>query len=76
MSKPYNTPAAAGYTGLSPRTLEKLRITGAGPHYRKLGTRVVYLEDDLVEWLDTCRRRSTSDLQCSTDNSPLGGSSR
>jgi hypothetical protein len=30
--------------------LAKLRVLGGGPAYRKAGFRVVYTEDDLVEW--------------------------
>jgi predicted DNA-binding transcriptional regulator AlpA len=55
------TPAAAEYCGLSPSTLEKKRLTGTGPVYRKVGKVVVYTPEDLDEWLDANRRRSTSD---------------
>jgi hypothetical protein len=56
------TPAAAEYVGLSTSTLEKLRLTGAGPIYEKAGPKiVVYRVDDLDAWLSTGRRRSTSD---------------
>src|SRR5262249_59988188 len=36
------TAEAARFLGLSPRTLEKHRIYGTGPAYRKIGARVVY----------------------------------
>lgn len=52
---------AATYLGLSPRTLEKHRTYGTGPHYRKLGGRVVYAIDDLQGWADLGTRMSTSD---------------
>jgi predicted DNA-binding transcriptional regulator AlpA len=43
-------------------TLEKLRLTGDGPRYSKLGKRtVVYDEGDLDEYAAARRRRSTSD---------------
>lgn len=54
------TEEAARWLGLSPRTLEKHRCTGAGPAYRKLGGRVVYLVDDLEAWIAASVRRSTS----------------
>jgi len=41
---------AARYLRLSPRTLEKFRVTGGGPKFRKLGRRVVYAVTDLHEW--------------------------
>jgi hypothetical protein len=44
------TPAAAVLLGLSPRILEKHRIEGTGPIYRKLGGRVVYAIEDLDAW--------------------------
>lgn len=56
-----NTPQAARLVGLSPRTLEKLRVQGNGPEYRKLNRAVRYARHDLEKWLDQGRRRSTSD---------------
>lgn len=56
-----HTREAGAFLGLSPRTLEKLRVTGGGPAYRKLGRRVVYAPDDLRRWADQATRTSTSD---------------
>lgn len=55
------TPEAAAYCGLSASTFEKLRLTGRGPVYSKIGRRVVYNPTDLDAWLAENRRRSTSD---------------
>ena len=55
------TPEAARWLGISGRTLEKQRIYGTGPVYRKIGGRVVYRIDDLERWVDKGRRTSTSD---------------
>jgi len=44
-------------------TLEKLRVTGDGPPYLKIGRTVVYDAADLDEWLATKRRNSTSDVE-------------
>jgi hypothetical protein len=56
------TPDAARYVGLSASTLEKMRICGNGPIYQKAGPKiVVYRLEDLDGWLNTNRRRSTSD---------------
>lgn len=56
------TPEAARYLSLSPRTLEKLRVTGGGPPYIRLGRRaIVYDPTDLAAWAASRRRRSTSD---------------
>lgn len=54
------TEDASAYTGLSASTLTKLRLTGGGPEYIKLGKSVVYDPTDLDTWLSTKRRRSTS----------------
>ena len=56
-----STPVAADYLGLSPSFLNKLRCTGGGPCFVKLGRRVRYQKTDLDCWLETCRRRSTSE---------------
>jgi hypothetical protein len=37
---------------LSVRTLEKYRIRGTGPMYRKIGGRVIYDFDDIKTWVD------------------------
>jgi predicted DNA-binding transcriptional regulator AlpA len=63
--KVLNTHQAAEYVGLSASTLEKLRLSGGGPCFIKLGKRVAYHVDDLDSWLAANRRRSTSD-QCLT----------
>ena len=55
------TTQAAEYVGLSPRTLERHRVTGEGPRYLKVGRRVLYRPADLDEWLADKVRRSTSD---------------
>lgn len=56
-----STREAAAYVGLSPRTLEKLRISGGGPEYLKPNRRVIYETQSLDRWLRGTRRRSTSD---------------
>lgn len=61
MNRLLNVEAAATHTGLSVSTLNKLRVFGGGPLFLKLGRRVAYDLGDLDAWLDTKRRRSTSD---------------
>ncbi len=51
---------AAKALGLSPRTLQRWRVEGIGPKYRKLGRRIGYTEADLREFLERSRRTSTS----------------
>ena len=57
-----NNTQAAGYLNLSPRTLEKQRVIGGGPRFRKFGRRVLYALVDLDAWADGRRCTSTSDL--------------
>lgn len=54
---------AAAFLKLSPRTLEKLRVVGGGPKFRKLGRRVVYALADLENWSNDRVCTSTSDTQ-------------
>ncbi len=56
-----STHEAATYCGGSQSTFEKLRCFGGGPAYVKLGRRVAYSTDDLDRWIDSNRRRSTSE---------------
>ncbi len=55
------TQEAAAYTGLAKSTLEKLRVTGDGAPYIRIGRVVLYDPDDLDAWLAAHRRKSTSD---------------
>jgi len=43
---------AADFLRLSPRTLEKQRVIGGGPRFRKFGRRVMYSVADLETWAD------------------------
>ena len=60
-TKYLSTREAAKYLGVSPRTLDRYRVTGGGPVYHLFGTAVRYLKEDLDHWSRTRRRRSTSD---------------
>lgn len=55
-----NTAQAAFYIGLSQRTLEKMRLTGGGPKYRKHGRYVRYHIDELDDWSKGCSQNTTS----------------
>ena len=54
---------AARFLSLSPRTLEKHRVVGGGPRFRKFGRRVVYALTDLETWANARSCESTSDPQ-------------
>ena len=55
-------PEASLHAGLAPQTLAKLRLSGSGPPYVKIGLRAVgYRLSDLDEWLAKQVRSSTSD---------------
>ena len=55
---------AAAFLRLSPRTLEKQRVLGGGPRFRKFGARVLYAADDLRQWADSRAYGMTSDPGC------------
>lgn len=60
-----NTEDAAELLGLSPRTLERLRVEGGGPQFFKAGpgkrSRVLYARSDLIKWLQARCFGSTSE---------------
>jgi len=55
------TDEAGAFLRLSPRTLEKQRVLGGGPRFRKFGARVVYAAADLRAWADSNTFGMTSD---------------
>jgi molybdenum cofactor biosynthesis enzyme MoaA len=54
---------AGDYLRMSPRTLEKLRVVGGGPRFRKFGRRVLYAATDLDSWANDRICLSTSDAK-------------
>lgn len=56
-----DTTGASGYTGLSRKTLERLRWQGGSPVFYKIGALVRYKVSDLDVWIESRRRVSTSD---------------
>lgn len=48
--------------GLSVRTLQKWRLQGIGPRFVKLGHAVRYEPEDLEKYIQSARRRSTSEM--------------
>jgi hypothetical protein len=60
--KPFlNTAEAAAWLRFTKDTLEKMRVQGRGPTYRKHRRCVRYHIEDVVEWSHASKRRSTSD---------------
>ena len=58
-----HTREAARLLGLSPRTLESLRLRGGGPPFVSVTKRAVrYRRSDLEAWIRARLRRSTSDV--------------
>lgn len=51
---------AAEFLRLSPRTLEKQRVMGGGPPFRKFGRRVLYSRSELQLWADSRSFDNTS----------------
>ena len=56
------TEEAAAYLGVSPSLLSKLRLTGAGPIFLRLGAKAIrYRRADLDRWAEAGAARSTSE---------------
>lgn len=55
-----NVTEAARHLGVSTSYLNRLRTTGAGPVFIKIGTRVTYRVEDLNEWQARHARHSTA----------------
>ena len=66
-----DTRAAAAFLGLSPRTLDRYRVSGDGPEFFRFGNRIRYLKSDVAAWAAARRVRSTSDPNY---DRPSGGS--
>lgn len=60
-TKVFGVAEAAEQLRLSSSTLAKWRMAGTGPKFIKAGRRVLYREQDLIEWLSESARRSTSE---------------
>jgi excisionase family DNA binding protein len=63
---------AARVLGLAQSTLAKLRLSGNGPIYCKLGRRVVYRREDLEAWLESRVAHNTSDADARLPKSLTG----
>ena len=51
---------AADFLCQSVRTIQKWRVTGFGPKFCKSGRSIRYRRRDLMEWINSRRRGSTS----------------
>jgi len=63
MDELLTTQEAAKFLKLSPRTLEKLRITGGGPAFIALGRARRYRLEDLQRWVSERVARSTAEVE-------------
>ena len=54
---------AALFLRLSERTLERWRVEGQGPRFRRFGRRIVYAKSDLDMWADHRCYQSTSETE-------------
>jgi predicted DNA-binding transcriptional regulator AlpA len=55
-----NVKETAARTRIAKSTLDKLRLTGGGPAFIKVGSKVLYRWSDVEAWLASRIRRSTS----------------
>lgn len=56
-----NTHQAADEFGLSKSWLAKLRLSGNGPTYCKVGKRIFYRRDEFQNWIVSHSQKSTSE---------------
>jgi len=57
----FDTRRAAVYLGLSHRTLDGYRVSGAGPAFHRFGNRVRYRRSDLDSWAAARRATTTAE---------------
>ncbi|ODT87798.1 helix-turn-helix domain-containing protein [Phenylobacterium sp. SCN 70-31] len=60
LEKLLSTVEAADRLGVSSSYLNKLRVTGGGPPFVKIGARVAYDPADLSAWLEAQKRTTTA----------------
>ena len=59
-----NVKEAAAFCGMTPSFMNKARLQpGAGCRFVKIGARVLYDPADLVAWIESQKRDSTTDAQ-------------
>jgi predicted DNA-binding transcriptional regulator AlpA len=63
----FNVAETAEFLRVSQVFLHKLRLSGKGPRFVKMGARVCYDRGDLAEWID--RQKQVSTARPSGDNS-------
>ncbi|MEM7048135.1 MAG: helix-turn-helix domain-containing protein [Acidobacteriota bacterium] len=64
--KPFlRTPEASDFLGLKRSTLERWRVDGGGPPYRRHGRAILYAREDLQAWSDARTAHSTSEVRTS-----------
>jgi predicted DNA-binding transcriptional regulator AlpA len=58
---------AAKLLGVSTRSLERWRLTGDGPRFRKFGRRVVYARSDIFQYADCHAYQSTAEADAALE---------
>lgn len=56
-------PQAAKHLGISEGTLARMRVSGDGPQYLKLGGSIFYDTRDLDRWIESNKFNSTADYE-------------
>lgn len=57
------TEAAAQFLGMGRRNLERLRVTGGGPKFVKIGRKCAYRREALEAWVESREFGSTSEAR-------------
>jgi predicted DNA-binding transcriptional regulator AlpA len=61
-----NAAAASRFLGVSKNFLDKRRLRGDGPPFRRIGRRVFYWQNELEAWVDQFQHTSTSSSMSGT----------
>ena len=69
-TKYLSTREAAVWLSLSPRTLDRCRVSGDGPAFHRFGSRVRYLAADLETWTSARRLSMSDDGTAGTEGRP------
>lgn len=67
----YTADEVAELLSVSKKLLDLQRATGVGPEYSKIGRKVYYSGEELMRWIKSGSRKSTSDIKPGNPDRPI-----
>lgn len=58
-----NTSEAAAFCRVSTKTLERHRTNGTGPAFTRIGGRIIYKEQSLIDWANANTFKATCEYK-------------